>query len=605
MTDIFQLIVAKLQDKHQDDYTRLMASKQFTVSFELPENEDKLSLNIFYNDKKNIIKFPLSDKTSKSLKDSLTTVTSQTKASATLINSTYLPTSTQQGLLLKSTPLIPTKPRITTPYLPTTDQQNLLLSTREKGIDNSRQASATKSRTTNVSLTKTPTIQQNQAPSEQKPQTAEATIVYRFFAAIFNYFLSFFYDTAEEPKTTVNTSLVTNGQSQAAQRSTSGSTGQTKTTGTEKVIPAIRGLRNGNNICFINAIFQALVNMPEIIPFLIDAHNKKIKKENLAINELELQCALDESKYLLPWSSSPQRIQLKALEESKEASITLNQALRTYHTTKDIVWLDALRGFDPNFSGSSEEDASELLNKIFDPLLEHLRGGLNNDGRPSQNIIPDNIDPVLKTSLSRFVHKFGTRVQWVLENAEVDRNLKNITQLPPNGIREEVGINSTLLFPMPNERTTLQNLVTAQLQMQDVPVEVAVNNVFEINGVKGNYRASQQGLVIKPLEGNAPEYVPLQLLRFNDDLSKNETEIVLPENNRITLVVDGLNVNYEIQTLVMHSGATMSRGHYFSYVRKNGAWTEVNDRHVSDPLAKLPKETVEKEVYMVFLKKVH
>lgn len=621
MTKIINSIVATLKTtpKYKDNYDSFMASKEFKVSFELPENKDKLLLNIFYT--KGTIEFPLSEGTSQSLKAHLTPLAISTKPSAT--HSTTLPTSSQLERLLQSTPtqlqasVNPLRPATTTDNksratdasstkglathsttLPTLSQRELLLQTaplirRTKASDSPQRPVTTPT----VSLPKT---------SLTPPLTSAETshnFVYRFFAAIFNYFLSFFYDTPEKPK--ANTSLDVKGQSKATQHSTSGSTTQTNTTGTEKVIPAIRGLRNGNNICFINAIFQALMNMPEIKQALIDAHNAKIEKEAEAITLLEEEILTEESTYFLSIWSSPKRAQLKTLEASREASITLNQALRTYHTTKDMVWLKALRGFDSAWSSWSEQDAAELLDRVLDPVLEPLRGGLNQKGKPSTDIIPQNIDPNLKKSLSRFFPKFGTRVQWAWDPNVIANPEQNPSQLPSDGMRVEANVHPIPQFAVPDtdKPINLQDLVAEQLQMQNIPINDRYNNKFEIDGVLRNCQASQESIVIQSIEGNAPEYIPLQLKRFNPDQSKIETEIVLPENNRITLIVDGENVNYEIHTLVMHSGGDPNNGHYFSYVRKNNGWVEANDSRVA-PLTALPK-TVEKQVYMVFLKRVH
>lgn len=559
MTKIIEKIVTILNiPENEVSYKAFMACKEFTVSFELPENNNNLFLYIFYTYTKDTNEFLLSEgegtidfhldaNASKLLMKSLTPPATPTKASVTRSHSTTLPTLSQEELLLRA-PLV-------------------------------RRANSPNSVTT-----------------EKKPQAVSHNFIYRFFAALFNWIASFFYDSSEEPK--ADTTDVEQGQSKAGQRSTSGSKAQTKTTGTEKVVASIRGLSNGNNICFINAIFQALMNTSEdMINVIINAHDAKIQRQHKEIEDLESEISTEESSYFLPIWNSPKRARLQTLEASREASITLNQALGLYNTTQDMVWLNALRGFDSAWSRWSQQDARELLDKIFDPVLEPLTGGLGKNGLPSLDIIPENIDPNLKTSLSRFFPKFGIRKQWVLESE--DSNLKNVTQLP-DGIHEEVNIDPIPRFEIPNDPTTLQDVVTTGLTMQQKQLDDTA--VYEINGKKGTCRIAQECLVIQSIEGNAPEYIPLQLKRFNDDLSKNETEIIMPENNRITLIVNGQDVDYEIHTLVMHEGEYLSGGHYFSYVRKNNGWVEANDSRVI-PLTELP-ETVEKQVYMIFLKRV-
>jgi ubiquitin C-terminal hydrolase len=595
MAKTFKAVVDVLKKiEHKSTYTELKTNKRFKVSVVESSENNKAFLHIFYKSSKQqeILQMPLTEGTFKSLKNSLITA-----ATSTTALNPILPTVEQQNRLLTTPPnLIPTRPRgAVANTLPT--------------------------------ILPTSSTSANQIPPV-KGQTAENTppahgLVYRFFAAILNYFLSFFYDTPEEPTTTVTTPLVQGGQ---AQRSTSASTGKTTTAQTRKVAADIRPLRNGNNICFINTIFQALMNMPELKDLLIKAHQEKIQRERIKLNALPLQISglVNEIEsiqtqiqtltatyswysYLLPDPAYDKLIkQIQApikkhkasleaqtnIRDSITASETLIQALSTYNdgTTKDFVWLNPLRGFNSAFSGWSEEDASELLYHILDPLLEPLRGGQNQHGIPSMDIIPENTNPLLKTALSNFIPKFGTEREWVQKNDSTHKEL-----------RKGVSIASILPFEMPNEDTTLQALITAQLKLQPVPFPYVYDG--DINGVHGNYQASKERFVIQSLEGNAPKYIPIQLKRFNADQSKNRSAIALPENNTITLVVDENNVDYEIHTLAMHRGDSPSGGHYFSYVRKNDGWHEANDGYVSASLAQLPS-SVEEEVYVVFLKRI-
>ncbi len=434
-------------------------------------------------------------------------------------------------------------------------------------------------------------------------------IVYRFFAAIGNFFMNLFSsDTSEKPKPKVNKyATLISKEHKATSSSTPASTAQAKTD--QLVRPGVDGIRplpNEGNTCFINAVFQALMNIPEMVPTLIAAHNEKIAKETKAIEDLQAEIALEENAYFFSWSSTTRGDKLSKLEASREASITLNQALRIYNDrAKDPVRLKALRGFIPgSLGGSRQEDANDLLVKIFDPLLEPLRNGVNTEGRRDLSTIPTDIDPALRDSLGRFIPKFGEEKQLQLVAATETRALELAAldyadPLPHGGLKKGLAASSILPFAIPNTRTTLQDLITEQLKMQK-PAEQDDTSVYVENGVRGDYQVSQKRSVIEFL-GNPPEFVSIQLKRFNRDGSKNNSAIVLPKNNKIRLVVNGKNVDYEIQTLVMHSG-TPDSGHYFSYVRKNGAWFEANDSYVGQ-LLELPA-SVEKEAYLIVLKRV-
>ncbi len=543
MTDIVKRLLTKLHAKNPDYYTRLTESMQFTASFELPEDGKEFRVRV--NGTKVEIDFPLSDETSKSLKATLNKVVRVT-----------------------------TPPK--SPYLPASAKQDPLLRPPVNGMPK----------------------QARQVTAKNIPPTHNS-------------------DTSEKPKSKANvyTPLVRKG-GEGTSDLTSASTDQAKAD--QVVKSGIRPLVNARNICFINAVFQALMNMPDMITTLIEAHEDKIEKETKAIEDLEVAIALEESTNFLPyffhWSSSPNRVQLRKLETSKEASITLNQALKTYiDGTKKPIWLNPLRGFDPTFGGESQEDASELLEKIFDPLLEPLRNGLDAQGQLGMSIIPANINLALRDSLGRFIPKFGEEKQLVRVvregDAEVTRNNEleaqdNVSQLPPGGLRKEMGAYSVLPFAIPNAPISLQDLVTEQLTMQK-PVEPDNTSVYEADGVKGDYDVTQKRLAIESLNNNAPKYVTLQLKRFDVDqfgkISKNKSAIALPKTNKIRLVVDEKDVDYEIQTLVMHCGSTPKSGHYYSYVRKNDAWFIANDLYV-DRLDQL--ENVETQAYLVFLKRV-
>src|SRR5262249_17822144 len=114
------------------------------------------------------------------------------------------------------------------------------------------------------------------------------------------------------------------------------------------------------------------------------------------------------------------------------------------------------------------------------------------------------------------------------------------SKFPSDGLLEgKAQLCVTLPIHMPNKRTALQEVVTKQLNMQDKESDATYK--FNVNGILTNCKTAQECDVIKPLGVNAPKYVTLQLNRFADANNKNTTKIVLPENNRITLIVDEQN----------------------------------------------------------------
>ncbi len=75
----------------------------------------------------------------------------------------------------------------------------------------------------------------------------------------------------------------------------------------------------------------------------------------------------------------------------------------------------------------------------------------------------------------------------------------------------------------------------------------------------------------------APEILPVQLGRFNDDGQKVQEGVFQNKSMKIRLI-DGTQVAYELAAIVVHDGETIHRGHYVTYVPKpDSSWIEYND----------------------------
>lgn len=348
----------------------------------------------------------------------------------------------------------------------------------------------------------------------------------------------------------------------------------------------IRSLTNHGNTCFINAVLQALMNTPEIIPALIEAHQKKIARTEAIMPSLFIS---DEPEY---WK----------LYYSNEASKKLIQAIVSYNDPSEtMVDLTPLRGFLEGgyklFEGYSttQEDACELLDKILEPLVDLLSH-------------PEDTLPQISDALKTMTFKFGEEKKltpYTLSEKEAKEFEKHTasSDLPANSTLESLSSSAIVRVSVPGQKVKLQDLLNSELSfskpaIQDDPCS------YKHAGQPGWYRASEKKLTIKT-DGNPPEFLTLQLKRFGNRgrfVSKTTTEIEMPENSRVTLIVNGQEVTYEIQTLLMHEGLTPRGGHYFSYVRKDKGWIDANDESVS-PMKTLPP-TTSSQVYMIFLKKV-
>lgn len=401
-----------------------------------------------------------------------------------------------------------------------------------------------------------------------------------------------------------------------------------------QVVAGIRGLRNGNNICFINAIFQALMNIPEMKRALIAAHENKIVRDRRSLEELASKIAEAETQlgtiqlelqevtkdyawyhYLLPDAKYTEvygrlQTQYKTLldrqydqnkvQASLQASRTFIDAISNYG--EKSTYLNDLRGFiEGSLGGWKQEDAAELLTRIFEPLIylfEH----------------PTETTPAVLDSLKRTVSEFGEekRMEPYIPKAEESEARAAAFAKENDPIQLSITrilgrLENSLIVPLhiPSQKIHLQALLQSQFIMsktaeQDDPC------ICQYKGGKAWFQMSEKRLALGTPNKVAPEFLTLQLKRFRsyrDGTSdKIHTEIELPEDNKVTLVVNGDNVTYEIQTLVQHSGYTPNGGHYFSYVKKDGSWVEANDETVAK-LDKLPS-SAPSEVYLIFLKKV-
>lgn len=450
---------------------------------------------------------------------------------------------------------------------------------------------------------------------------AAPNFFYRFFAAIINaigdYFRSFCSLFSSDNDELHDESLTQEPWKDYTTDTDESVTYHASDAAPAKSIHGILPLSNGNNICFINGSFQSLMNIPDLMPVLIPAHEAKIKKEQARIQELQDQI----NAYNLVNSTpnedvSKLQTQKNVLQKSIQASKTLIKACEAYKDDgKKPVGLNDLRGFSENFRSDSQEDAEELLVRIWDPVLEPLRNGINAEGKRDVGCIPTNLHQSTLNVLGQFVPKIGEEKQLERVDAEpLDlacrqgelRNKKDVSKLPPNGLLKTVAVASSIPFAVPplkpDEKIALQTLVTKQLTMQPLQEKDGTSVYEQHNGIKSDYEVTQKRIVIESLAGTPPEFLTLHLKRFDRPKNKVKTQIELPADNKLTLIVDRKNVDYEIHAVEAHRGSSVDVGHYFSYIKKESGWVEANDESIV-PLKKLPA-SVETDAYIIFLKRI-
>ncbi|HEX2578884.1 MAG TPA: ubiquitin carboxyl-terminal hydrolase family protein [Rhabdochlamydiaceae bacterium] len=653
MAGVMNRLLPTLRRNHANYYDLLISRPEFIVSFEMPADQTKFSVTISNDAGVDIVQ-PLSQQTCdklniRSLKERTTASNHLTSLGKT---ETAVSRTFKQSTKRAKTPLPKGAP---TPS-PVHSQRsfNKKIKPPEETQEEPRWVKMSKEefkelheRLSNlqpIDTLKIP-LQKSQVKATPVPPKTPC-FLYRIVAAIFtaigDYWKSFSTLFSSDNDELHYEPLIPNTKTQETYTAD-----QTDFTSIPKSIHGIRPLRNGNNICFINGSFQPLMNVTGLIPVLIESHEAKIKKEAKQIEDLEILIEADQSEvadlqskvdtsywynYLMPDDEYKKSVadmntvskrctkrqkDLLNLKNSIQASKTLIKACKGYNDdSQEPVWLNALRGFDPSFRSWSQEDAHDLLVRIWDPVLEPLRNGLNSDGKKDIGVIPANLEPATRKTLGRFVTKIGEEKQLerVVRNGEDEESReielaaidnKDMTQLPPNGLRKELRAESSIPFAVPTlapeENISLQDLVTAQLTMQPLQ-EQDGTSVYEDNGVRSDYQVTQKRIVIESIGDTPPEFLTLHLKRFAADRSKIQSQITLPKDNKLTVIVDGKDVNYEIHAVEVHQGSSLAGGHYFAYIKKESGWVKADDSHVASH-DKLPA-SVEKDAYIIFLKKV-
>jgi hypothetical protein len=334
-------------------------------------------------------------------------------------------------------------------------------------------------------------------------------------------------------------------------------------------INGIRGISNEGNTCFINAVFQALMNAPEMLALLITAHQAEIAR-------LEQEVSF--------WDySSPDARRLAASRAFLDAIIA--------YKTEGTVSLKALRGFVPHGGSYSQEDPHELLNGIFGPLAYQ------------------------KTPDHRLFMQLGEQKKLkpyvAKDNAEKERLALEMLTEPRDSAPAD-------LMMVPRLSPEYAVILDLPVQAHPIPLQTVINNNLAMHPLSeaddriayedGWYTPKTKRTVVQPMKDSpAPEWVVLQLKRFRYNkltqaASKVQTEIGLPADGKFRVNFEGnVAADYDIQALVLHSGLGIHGGHCYSSIRQNDEWIEANDSSVTK-IGNLQRQAGN-NVYLVFAKK--
>lgn len=103
-----------------------------------------------------------------------------------------------------------------------------------------------------------------------------------------------------------------------------------------------------------------------------------------------------------------------------------------------------------------------------------------------------------------------------------------------------------------------------------------------------------------------PEYLMVQVLRFNNNLTKDETSLDFLSDINLSDHVDKTinknDIKYSLQGVIFHAGR-LSFGHYLSAIRKiDGSWSVINDESIINDTPNGP--FFKSNVYMLMYKKI-
>jgi len=323
------------------------------------------------------------------------------------------------------------------------------------------------------------------------------------------------------------------------------------------------GIYSGNNSCFFNATNQMLFHIPEFREFLI--RNNDLFKNNITLNLIQLLIKMKNNKV-------------------NSSEILHDKTLGEFYKNVQLV-------FFKDVSGQRQQDASELLTKYIDIIIDEIFSLLlipNTESFVRNNLINDlYINLPIFNIISRFITS-----RTCISN--------------PNKI-ESFKIEYINLLNILIEKNTEFNI-----NLNDRIEDLTADNNFEpckdkdLNGNNLN-QTTINTRVRESYETN--EYIIIHLKRFVN-LNPNQTGIPniqklnnsiqnynINSNNDEFIITDKYNNPYRLIGSICHGGGTDS-GHYWYFHKINNVWKRFDDS--SDVINQIPNSS---EQYVLLFKK--
>jgi ubiquitin C-terminal hydrolase len=323
------------------------------------------------------------------------------------------------------------------------------------------------------------------------------------------------------------------------------------------------GIYGGTNSCFFNATNQMLFHIPEFREFLI--RNNNLFKNNITLNLIQLFTRMKNNKV-------------------NSSEILHDKTLGEFYKNVQLVFFN-------DVSGQRQQDASELLTKYIDIIIDEIFSLL---------LIPNTI-PFIRNNLINDLY-INLPIFNIISKFITSRTcISN-----PNKI-ESLIIEYINLKNIEIEKNTEFNI-----NLNDRIEDLTADNNFEpckdkdING-KNMVQTKKNTRVTESYETN--EYIIIHLKRFvnlNPDptgipnITKLENPIQdyrINNNNDEFIITDKYNNPYKLIGSICHGGGT-DGGHYWYFHKINNVWKCFNDS--SDVINQIPNSS---EQYILLFKK--